>query len=228
MRSRLPAIIGGIVGASILAFLCGLILTVMVIMPAREPLTERASPTPEPTIGPHVGRTPLRPSPSPTYVVIILTPDQPRATPTPAIPSPSASVATAPAPRPTIAPSRTPTPRFPFYYVEGSMVPAENCFSQYLQGWIKDGNGTALNGITVRWEYWNKTEFAISADPRKVWQPGEWKFTYYAEDPSIETDFVLEVVESEQNPIPLSQPLVIHYGGCFESGQITNIVFKQY
>jgi hypothetical protein len=38
---------------------------------------------------------------------------------------------------------------------------------------------------------------------------------------------VLQVVESADNPVGLSEPLVIHYAGCGTMGQITNIVFKQ-
>lgn len=231
MRSKLPAIIGGIVGASLLAFLCGLILTILIIMPARELRLERASVTTQATIGPPTGTTPVAASPTPTYVVIILTPEQPRPTPTPVPPgatsTPVPSIATTPAQRPTLEPSPTPTSRFPFYYVEGSMVPEVQCLSPYLQGWVKDATGAPLNGITVRWQYWNNTEFATSGDPQKVWQAGEWKFTYYAENPRIETDFVLQIVESAQNPEPLSEALVIHYAGCFETGQITNIVFKR-
>jgi hypothetical protein len=84
-----------------------------------------------------------------------------------------------------------------------------------------------LNGVTVQWQYWNNTEHAISGDPQFVWQPGEFKFTYYAKNPNTETDFVLQVVESADNPTPLSEPLNIHYAGCATMGQITNIVFKQ-
>jgi hypothetical protein len=238
MKSKLPAIIGGIVGVSLLAFLCGMILTVVVIMPAREPAEEGAAITVEPTIGPHIGGTPAQRSPTPTYVVIILTPEptRPISPPVTSVPPatsmPSAtlmpSTTTTPAQRPTIAPSPTPTSRFPFYYVEGSMDPEEQCFSPYLQGFVKDAAGAPLDGVVIRWQYWNNTEFAISGDPQKVWQSGEFKFTYYAEDPTVETEFVLQIVTSAENPENLSEPLVIHYTSCFETGQVTNIVFKRH
>jgi hypothetical protein len=244
MKSKLPAIIGGIVGASLVAFLCGMILTVVVIMPAREPPVETAAITVEPTIGPHIGRTPAQRSPTPTYVVIILTPEVPEPTPTPTAtvpgttpmvpattPTSGPSVTTTPAQRPTVVPSPTPTPRFPFYYVEGTRVEEEQCFSPHLQGFVRDSTGAALDGFVVRWQYWDRTEFASSGDPQKVWQAGEFKFTYgYGQagfDPTIATDFVLQIVTSSENPEPLSEPLVIHYTGCFETGQITNIVFKR-
>lgn len=102
------------------------------------------------------------------------------------------------------------------------------CAHPYLQGWVKAADGAPLNGVTIRWQYWNNTEYATSGDPQFLWQPGEFKFTYYAQDPHLETDFVLQVVESAANPAPLSEPLVIHYSGCGAMGQITNIVFKQW
>jgi hypothetical protein len=112
--------------------------------------------------------------------------------------------------------------------VEGSRVEELQCAHPYLQGWVRDADGNPLNGVTIQWQYWNNTEHAISGDPELVWQPGEFKFTYYAQDPSLETDFVLQVVESADDPVPLSEPLLIHYAGCATMGQITNIVFKHY
>jgi len=231
MRSKLLMIIGGIVGASLLAFLCGMLLTIMVIMPAREPVLERASVTVEPIIGPHVGRTPEQPSPTPIPVGLILTPQPPGPTPTAAVPgatsTPVPSIATTPTQRPTLAPSPTPTSRFPFYYVEGSRIEEENCFSQYLQGWVQDASGAPVNGITVRYHYWNNIDVAISGDPQKVWRPGEFKFDYMPENPHVETDFVFEIVSTAEHPEPQSEPLVMHYAGCGQAGQITNIVFRQ-
>jgi hypothetical protein len=112
--------------------------------------------------------------------------------------------------------------------VEGSRDEDLQCAHPYLQGWVRDVGGAPLNGVTIRWQYWNNDEYVISGDPQLVWQPGEFKFTYYAEDPSLETDFVLQVVESADNPVPLSEPLQIHYAGCATMGQITNIVFRHY
>jgi len=101
------------------------------------------------------------------------------------------------------------------------------CAHPYLQGWVRDADGNALNGVTVQWQYWNNTEHAISGDPELVWQPGEFKFTYYGSNPHTATDFILQVTASSSDPTPLSEPLVIHYAGCDTMGQITNIVFKQ-
>jgi hypothetical protein len=125
-------------------------------------------------------------------------------------------------------PPPTPTPQFAFFYVEGSRVEELQCAHPYLQGWVRDADGNPLNGVTVQWQYWNNTEHATSGDPELVWQSGEFKFTYYAQDPSVETDFVLQVVESADDPVPLSEPLLIHYAGCATMGQITNVVFKHY
>ncbi len=232
-RSKLAAIIGAIVGGSLLAFCCAMLFTVMVIMPARGPAVGQPEATGEPVIqaspslgiGPLPGRTPGEPAPTPTYAVIILSPEpsQPTAT---AVPSVTTTAGT-PVHTPTRAPSPTPTPRFPFYYVEGSRVGELQCAHPYLQGWVRDSSGAPLDGVIVRWQYWNNSEFAMSGDPQYIWQPGEFKFTYYARDPHIETDFVLQIVESEGNPLPLSEPLMMHYAGCATMGQITNIVFKR-
>lgn len=222
MNSKLAAIIGGIVGGSVIAFCCGLALALLVIMPARGGTWETSRATIGPTMAAHSPTAMVQPSPTPTYLVIFLTPEPPRRTATPA-PSvtPSHEEGATPVPPPTA------TPRYPFQYVQGSMDPAVQCLSPYLQGWVRDADGDPLDGVVVQWQYWNNTEFAITGDPQKLWQLGEFKFTYYAQDPTRETDFILQIVESAQNPRPLSEPLVIHYAGCGETGQITNIVFRQ-
>jgi hypothetical protein len=230
-RSKLALTIGGIAGAALLAFCCGLALTVKVIIPAIDGQGPLARATGEPTIeaspsvevGPTTRRPPVAPSPTRTYSIIIPTP-----TPRGSISTPLASATVTPEQHTTVQPPPTSTPPpFPFHYVKGSRVEELQCAHPYLQGWVRGADGAPLNGVTIRWQYWNNTEYAISGDPQFVWQPGEFKFTYYAQNPHLETDFVLQVVESADNPVALSQPLVIHYTGCGTMGQITNIVFKK-
>ncbi|TKJ29547.1 MAG: hypothetical protein CEE40_08000 [Chloroflexi bacterium B3_Chlor] len=233
-KGRLAAIIGGIVGGSLVAFCCGLIFTLLVIMPARESGGLPPHATLEPSIesSPSLGiasiptRTPAEPSATPTYAVIILSPEPSRPTTTP-----MPTVTTTPGEAPTPVPSPTPTVGLPFYYKEGSRVEEENCVRQYLQGWVHDASGAPLNGVTVRWDRWGESFFEISGDLEKTWRRGEWKFTYgYGQagfDPRVTTDFTLQIVLSEGDPTPLSEPLVIHYAGCGLTGQITNIVFKR-
>ena len=128
------------------------------------------------------------------------------------------------------APSPTPTatqPRFPFHYVEGSRLEQENCDSQYLKGLVVDASGIPLDGVTIRYERWGESEFYVSgSDP--TGPRGHWTFDYRPDNRNMPTDFVLQIVESADNPVPLSEPLVIHYAGCGATGQITNIVFKHY
>ena len=100
------------------------------------------------------------------------------------------------------------------------------CTQPYLQGWVRDASGAPLNGVTVRWRYLDRTEDVISGDVQFLWRDGEFKFTYFGA-PRRETEFVLQVMEGQGNPTPLSEPLVIRYAGCATTGQITNIVFKQ-
>ena len=231
-KSRLAITLGGIVGGSLVAFCCGLLLTVVVIVPMREGRGFPPRPPGEPTavaspsvgVGPIARSTPGAPSPTPTYSIILSSPTPPSSSSSP-VPSATFTVAG----QPTTAPPPTATPPpFPFHYVEGNRVEELQCTQPYLQGWLKDAAGAPLNGVTIRWQYWNKSEYAISGDESLYWQPGEFKFTYYAEDPGLETDFVLQAVESADNLVPLSEPLQIHYAGCDTMGQITNIVFKHY
>ena len=70
-------------------------------------------------------------------------------------------------PSPTVPPalpSPTTAPSFPFYYLEGSRIEEEQCFHPYLKGWVQDSTGAPLDAITVRWRYWDRTDFAISGD----------------------------------------------------------------
>ncbi|HJX37907.1 MAG TPA: hypothetical protein VJ714_04875 [Anaerolineae bacterium] len=231
-KSKLAATIGAIVGGSLLAFCCGLLLTVAVIVPVREgrgfPPEPRGLPTavtsPSAEVGPITRSTPLAPSPTPTYSIIVSAP-----TPWSPTSTPASSLTATPEQQPTSPASPTPAQgAFSFYYVEGSRVEELQCAQPYLRGWVQDAAGEPMNGVTVEWRYWNKIDHAISGDPALYWQLGEFKFTYIVDDPNLETDFVLQVVESADNPVPLSEPLLIHYAGCATMGQITNVVFKHY
>jgi hypothetical protein len=222
-RSRLAVIIAAIVGGSLLAFCAGIILTLAVIMPARGETGLAPPSTFEPTIEaspsqlkrPSPTKTPVEPTLTATYAIIILTP-----TPT------TASPTTEPAPPSTPVQSPAPPPGLPFYYVEGSRVEQDNCFSMYLKGLVVDANDVPRDGVTIRWERWQVSEFYVSgSDPTAP--RGQWTFDYMPGNRHMPTEFVLQVVESEGNPKPLSDPLVIHYAGCSTNGQITHIVFKR-
>jgi hypothetical protein len=232
-RSKLALTIGGIGAAALLAFCCGLLVTVQVIIPTMQDEAPLARATGMPTVEaspsvqvvPTTRRTPVPPSPTPTYSIIIPTP-----TPRGALSTPLASATATSEEQPSVTSQPTPTSTsspYPFHYVNRSRVEELQCTQPYLQGWVRDATGAPLNGVTISWEYWNNTEYAVSGDHQFLWQPGEFKFTYYAQNPHTETDFVLQVVGSADNPVALSQPLVIHYAGCGTMGQITNIVFKQ-
>jgi hypothetical protein len=235
MKPRVAGIIGGIIGGVFAAFACGIVFAIVVVVPIGESYLPEATATPEPKIGPRVSVTVPQPSAAATIDLTVSTP--PPATPTTTqtatvvTSTPSASATPTTAVKVTTAPSPTPTPRFPFYYKEGSRIEDLQCAHPYLQGWVRDAAGTPLNGVVIRWDYWGNTEYAISGDPEKYWQAGEWKLTYgYGQkgfDPNVATDFVLQVVTSADTPDPLSAPLVIHYTACHEMGQITNIIFKR-
>jgi hypothetical protein len=228
-RSRLALIIAAIVGGSLLAFCAGMIFTLAVIMPARGETGLATPSTFEPTleaspsqpISPSPTKTPVEPTPTATYAFIILTPTPTTASPT-TEPAPTSTPVQSPAP----PSSPTPPPGLPFYYVDGSRVERDNCFSMYLKGLVVDANDVPLDGVTVRWERWQVSNFYVSgSDPTAP--RGQWTFDYMPGNRHMPTDFVLQVVESEGNPKPLSDPLVIHYAGCSINGQITHIVFKR-
>lgn len=235
MRSRLPVIVGGAVGVSLVSLICGVIITIMVIVPVTESRFGATSVTPTLRVGPSIGGTTPLASATPPVRLIFPTPVPTEPSPTRtmpvATPTRTASVTVTPSPRATLAPSPTPRPTFPFYYKEGSRVEELQCGHPYLHGWIRDATGAPLNGVVVRFDYWGRTDYAISGDPQKLWQPGEWKLDYghgqKGFDASLATDLVLQVVASEGDPQPWSEALVIHYTGCHEMGQITNIVFKK-
>jgi hypothetical protein len=204
---------------------------VAVIMPARRQAGQAPLPTSAPSVTatpsvaivPVASSTPTSPLPSATHsaATSTTTPLGSESTPRPSATATTEEQATA---------TSSPTPTesgLPFHYVEGSRIEDLQCTQPYLQGWVKDAEGAPLDGVTIRWQYWNNSEYAVSGDPLLVWQPGEFKFTYYAENPNLETDFVLQVVESEDNPVPFSEALVIHYVNCGTTGQITNIVFRR-
>ena len=230
MRSRLAAMIGGILGASFAAFVCGAIVTLIVIVPMWESRSPGTGITPSPVVGPRIDVTSLPVSPTPTRSLVTSSPTptetstaEPEATATT-----EASATATSTPR-VVPPSPTP-PRFPFYYVEGSRIEQMQCAHPYLQGWVRDASGAPLNGVWIRWDHWQTSDYAVSGDLEQLWQEGEFKFTYgYGQkgfNPNIATDFVLQVVTGEDNPQPLSEALVIHYSSCNTMGQITNIVFK--
>jgi len=231
-RSKLALVIGGIVGGSLLAFCCGLVLTVTVIIPAREGRGPLSWPTGEPAtvaspsvvVGPVARSTPIAPSPTATYSIIISspTPRGPVSSPAPTATVTSAEQTTTPPP----PPPPTATPRYPFSYVEGSRLEEPNCVSQYLKGSVVDASDVPVDGVTIRYERWGVSEFYVSGSD-STGPRGYWTFDYMPQNRNIATDFVLQVVESGENPVPLSETLLIHYAGCATTGQITNIVFKQ-
>ncbi len=115
-RSKLTLAIGGIAVGSLLAFCCGLVLTVTVIIPAREGRGPLSWPTgvpvtvasPSVAVGPVARSTPIAPSPTATYSIIISSPTPGGSVSSPA---PTATVPTAeqtatlpPPPPPTATP----------------------------------------------------------------------------------------------------------------------------
>lgn len=235
MRSRLAVIVGGAVGVSLVSLICGIIITIMVIVPVTGSRFGATSVTPTLRVGPSIGGTTPLASATPPVRLIFPTPVPTEPSPTRtmpvATPTRRASVTLTPSRPATLAPSPTPTPRFPFYYKEGSRIEEFQCGKPYLKGWVKDATGDPLDGVVIRFDYWGRTDYAISGNREKYWEAGEWKFDYgqgaKGFDAFLATDLVLLVVASEGDPQPRSEALVIHYTGCDDMGQITNIVFKK-
>ena len=160
------------------------------------------------------GENPTSPPPSPTSTsgtapTATTRPQQPTATPTP---------------RP---PTATPEPSHPYYF-EGSMTEEENgCSNMGVQGWVHDASGNPVTGaVTVKWQWEGGTEYWVTGNPLE--QPGIFKFSI-VQGPAYHGSktFVLQIVESEADPVPLSEPLSFPVQDCADGPELfKNIIFR--
>jgi hypothetical protein len=249
MKLRYVAILG------ILVFLNGFVFTVLILMLSREMARPAATPTVVstalPTLQPTFTSTPVGPSPTsipeatatsvpepiatstlviaPATATYTNTPVPPTATlgPATATNTPGAPTATTAPPTATATSQPTATPTtptsYPFQYT-GAMQSAPNCGSVYMEGKITGVGGEGVNGRTVRLRFADRVVYRVSGEEGKP--PGEWGFSPLAqENYHLPFTFLIDVVESQANPVPQSNTAEIQFTDCATAGQFTNIVF---
>jgi hypothetical protein len=196
-----------------------------------------AGPTPTSAAEPTATNTP-EPAATNTLVVGAATPTNttgPTATSAPATNTPTGGAATATTVRPTATattaaatatPTPTATPTTPSYEFEyaGGMESAVNCGTVYMKGSITGVGGEPVNGRIVRLRFAGHAFYKVSGDGE---DPGVWSFAPLApENFHLPFTFLIDVVESEENPVPQSDTVEIQFTDCSVAGQFTNIVFQ--
>jgi hypothetical protein len=250
MKLRYVLILG------ILVFLNGFVFTVLLLMVSREMARPGATPTmlatAGPTFQPTFTSTPPSPSPTSTpeptattvaeeiatstlviapatatYTSTTVPPTETAApatpTNTPGLPTATSELPTATATsQPTATPTTTST--YEFRYA-GGMQSAPNCGSVYMEGKITGVGGEGVNGRTVRLRFADRVVYRVSGEEGKP--PGEWGFSPLAqENYHLPFTFLIDVVESQANPVPQSDTVEISFTDCGIAGQFTNIVFE--
>jgi LysM repeat protein len=137
-------------------------------------------------------------------------------------------------PRPTATPTRrapTPTPAasYPYYYVEGSMQEdRRGCSNLGVEGWILDAAGNPVTGaVTVRWQVGEYTRYWVTGGIFE--KPGYFKFNIQLPDPIYHgtKTSTLQIVQSEANPVPLSEPHTWPIQDCTVGPEFfSNITFR--
>ncbi len=237
-----------------LVFLNGFVLTVLFLMVSREMTSPAPTPTEmatmEPTIQPTFSSTAtsapaevipptntLVALPTNTPVIVLSTPTStsspaPSAstpgTPTPII-VPGSPTDTPPPPSTTTTsvPPATLTPQsdWDFVFVEGSVIEQPNCGTVYLHGKITGAGGEAVDGKTVRLRWWENGSYDISGPPGGH-APGEWGFSPLSQEQfHFYQLFIIDIVQSEANPVPISNEAHIEMDDCEIAGQFTDITF---
>ena len=194
----------------------------------------KASPTPTKTAKPSASPTPsLSPTPmdtatpaatsAPTEMPTVQV--QPADTPTHTMVPPTSTArppTATPAPEP---PSPSPTPSWAYEYLEGSMEQYPNCGSVYLEGEITNQREEPKDGVTVRLRWWDNVEYELSGLAGGH-SPGKWGFSPLSPDQNrAHQPFILDIVESGANPVPLSEELHVNMVDCSQAGQFINITF---
>jgi hypothetical protein len=100
-----------------------------------------------------------------------------------------------------------------------------NCGSVYLEGRFVDRAGDPVDGVTVRLRWWENIDHDLSGLAGGH-SPGKWGFSPLSPDQNWHYQpFILDVVESQANSVPLSAELQIDMVDCRQAGQFTDITF---
>lgn len=159
--------------------------------------------------------TPVPPTATTAPATATHTPGGPTATSAP----PTATATSEPA---ATATSTTQT-SFEFRYA-GGMQSAANCGTVYMKGSITGVGGEAVNGRTVRLRFAGNEAFKVSGEGEDA---GSWGFSPLAsEHYHSPFTFLIDIVQSQANPVPQSDTVEIKFTDCGVAGQFTNIVFQ--
>jgi hypothetical protein len=229
--NRLMPVLAGLLSILALVSVLGCSLTSFIAPPTSTPTPTR---TPKPTFTPtstHTATPIYTPTPiptdTPTFTATPAVTDTPTATPVPptATRRPVAPTATRRPPTATPrGPAPTPRPNYDFRYVQGSMRAFPNCGTVYFKGEVRGMGGAPVNGKTVRLRFANNVAYKTSGLGEAV---GGWGFSPLAQNMyHAPFTFLIDIVESESNPVKLSDTVQIDFVGCDVAGQFENIVFE--
>ena len=114
---------------------------------------------------------------------------------------------------------------YEFVYEQGSMQMGPNCGTVYIEGMVLDHDGGGMNGVTVRLQFFDITDYRVSG----VGKPqGAWGFAPLAMDMyHIPVTFYVQLVNSQSDPTPRSDVMTINFTDCDAAGQFTNIKFRR-
>jgi hypothetical protein len=93
-----------------------------------------------------------------------------------------------------------------------------------MKGLITGVGGEPVNGRIVRLRFAGNTAYKVSGEGEDA---GRWGFAPLApEHYHSPFTFLIDIVESQANPVPVSDVAEIKFTDCGTAGQFTNIVFQ--
>ncbi len=99
-----------------------------------------------------------------------------------------------------------------------------NCGTVYFKGMVKGMGGVPVNDRTVRLRFADNVAYKVTGQGESVGQFGFSPLApYHYHSPFV---FLIDIVESQANPIPQSDTLQIPFTNCEAGGQFENIVFE--
>jgi hypothetical protein len=115
-------------------------------------------------------------------------------------------------------------PRYDFRFVPSSLRAFPNCGSVYFKGEIRGMGGEPVDGRIVRLRWAGNVAYKTSGLGES---PGNWGFTPLAPNMyHAPFTFLIDIVQSESNPVPQSDTVKIDFVSCDVAGQFENIVFE--
>jgi LysM repeat protein len=140
---------------------------------------------------------------------------------------------TSTAPPPPIATKRPPTAtpqRYPYFYVGGIQEIEKGCSGLGVEGVVLDAAGNPFTGrVTVKWQLDGYEDYFVTGDP--IEGPGVFKFDIIATKSQpiyhgTKTS-TIQIIESEANPTPLSEPFTWQVLDCNEGPErFVNVTFR--